>query len=399
MGKQQQKKTKKTERQNTHQQKHTNQCKNTMTTTIKSTTTTTIPPKASTSSASVSAVPHTLLRNVLGDEISNFVHGNNNNKNNQEEDDNKNNNKNKNKNNNNKNHDNHYDSFDCSCRILLVGAGGIGCELLKNLALSGFHSITVVDLDTIDVSNLNRQLLFRSHHVGQAKCTIAAQVAQNMILMSSSSSQVQQDQQEQLLAKTTTTKTTAMTHNDGGDKNSKNNDKKNKNNKVDYQAILGYVCDTSIFHVQFIQGFDLVLNALDNLTARRRVNRLCLAAHVPLIEAGTTGYLGQVNVIYQSAKNDNDNDDNDDDDTACYECQSVETPKVYPICTIRSTPSRPVHTIVWAKEFYKLLLSPQPQESMLFEDVTITATLEGEGSSSSSTTTSSSTYMETVQQI
>jgi len=39
-----------------------------------------------------------------------------------------------------------------SCRILLVGAGGIGCELLKNLALTGFRRVDVIDLDTIDVS-------------------------------------------------------------------------------------------------------------------------------------------------------------------------------------------------------------------------------------------------------
>jgi hypothetical protein len=39
------------------------------------------------------------------------------------------------------------------------------------------------------------------------------------------------------------------------------------------------------------------MNALDNLSARRHVNRVCLAAGVPLIESGTQGYLGQVQVI------------------------------------------------------------------------------------------------------
>lgn len=41
--------------------------------------------------------------------------------------------------------------------------------------------------------------------------------------------------------------------------------------------------------------------------------------------------------------------------TACYECQPKPTQKVYPICTIRSTPDKPVHCVVWAKELFKLL--------------------------------------------
>ena len=48
------------------------------------------------------------------------------------------------------------------------------------------------------------------------------------------------------------------------------------------------------YDVDFFKSFDLIMNGLDNLEARRHVNRLCLAAETPLIESGTAGYLGQV---------------------------------------------------------------------------------------------------------
>lgn len=65
---------------------------------------------------------------------------------------------------------------------------------------------------------------------------------------------------------------------------------------------------------------------------------MCLATDVPLIESGTTGFNGQVQVIKKGK-------------TACYDCTEKEVPKTYPVCTIRSTPSQPIHCIVWAKSY------------------------------------------------
>ncbi|KAM3082440.1 E1 ubiquitin-activating protein uba2 [Clarireedia jacksonii] len=174
-------------------------------------------------------------------------------------------------------------------RILMVGAGGIGCELLKNLVLAGFGEIHIVDLDTIDLSNLNRQFLFRHEHIKKSKALVAKEAAHRF------------------------------------------------NPKVKLEAHHANIKDAQ-FNVDWFKGFTMVFNALDNLEARRHVNKMCLAADIPLIESGTTGFNGQVQVIKKGQ-------------TACYDCTTKETPKTFPVCTIRSTPSQPIHCIVWGKSY------------------------------------------------
>ncbi|XP_041967146.1 SUMO-activating enzyme subunit 2 isoform X2 [Alosa alosa] len=109
------------------------------------------------------------------------------------------------------------------------------------------------------------------------------------------------------------------------------------------------------YNVEFFRKFVLVMNALDNRAARNHVNRMCLAADIPLIESGTAGYLGQVTVIKKGQ-------------TECYECQPKPTQKTFPGCTIRNTPSEPIHCIVWAKYLFNQLFGEEDADQEVSPD-------------------------------
>lgn len=98
--------------------------------------------------------------------------------------------------------------------------------------------------------------------------------------------------------------------------------------------------------------------ALDNQDARSYVNRVCMSLKIPLIEAGSLGYMGQAYSIIQGF-------------SRCYDC--FEKPidqKSYPACTIRTLPEKPVHCIIWAKFLFGILFGPTDEgESNLLEDL------------------------------
>ncbi|WVQ86114.1 hypothetical protein IAT38_008282 [Cryptococcus sp. DSM 104549] len=180
-----------------------------------------------------------------------------------------------------------------AAKILVIGAGGLGCEILQNLALSGFNDIHVIDMDTIDISNLNRQFLFREADVGKSKALVAAEFIMKRV-----------------------PGVTVTPH----------------HNKIQDHPI------------SFYEQFNIVVAGLDSISARRWLNATLVEMAQadpeqlkPLIDGGTEGFKGQARVILPTV-------------TSCYECSidMLTPPTAFPICTIANTPRLPEHCIEWA---------------------------------------------------
>ncbi|MCJ1354679.1 MAG: hypothetical protein MMC33_004668 [Icmadophila ericetorum] len=181
-----------------------------------------------------------------------------------------------------------------SSKVLVIGAGGLGCEILKNLALSGFKDIHVIDMDIIDVSNLNRQFLFREADVGKSKAECAAAFVEKRV------------------------------------------------KGVKITPFNGKIQDKD---EEFYMQFNFVVCGLDSIEARRWINATLVGmvdmddpeSLKPLIDGGTEGFKGQARVILPTL-------------TSCIECQlDMHAPRpAVPLCTLATIPRQPQHCIEWA---------------------------------------------------
>lgn len=196
-------------------------------------------------------------------------------------------------------------------KLFVVGSGAIGCEILKNLAAMGagtgnFGSVVVTDMDTIEKSNLSRQLLFRDSDIGKFKSKAAEEAVFRM--------------NPSVSVKSHTSKV--------GDEE-----------------------DPGPFDSKFwSEHVDIILNALDNMEARLFMDEQCVANQKALVDAGTLGSKGNVQVVvpYQSES---------------YGSSADPPEPAIPVCTLKNFPYAISHTIQWGRDLFDGLFVRRPNQA------------------------------------
>jgi len=146
-------------------------------------------------------------------------------------------------------------------KVLVVGAGALGNELVKNLVLLGVGTVVVIDLDTVENSNLSRCVLFREADEGRPKAEVVAGAARAL------------------------------------------------NPEARVVAVVGDV--RTAFGLRIFDEVDVVLGGLDNREARLYVNQSCWKTTTPWIDGAIEGLMGTMRVFVPP-------------DSACYECTMGE---------------------------------------------------------------------------
>lgn len=191
--------------------------------------------------------------------------------------------------------------------ILVIGAGGIGCEIMKNLVMLGCKKISIIDLDVVEKSNLNRQFLFDNNCIGRPKALMLKEAIEKYC----------------------------------------------SDRDLKLSAYYADVKDTHLFPIEFFRQFDILVNALDNISARLYINKISYLLSIPLVNSGTEGYLGFVG-CYDRTK-----------DTPCYACTDKPRKKTIPVCSIRSKPQSIEHCVIWAKNVYEIFFCSRVSDGYL----------------------------------
>ena len=147
-------------------------------------------------------------------------------------------------------------------RLCIVGAGGLGVPAALLAAAAGFGQLTIIDDDTIDATNLNRQFIYQPDQIGMAKAEVLAgfAAAQNPHIT-----------------------VTSQPH----------------------------YCDEARAG-ELAATHDIIIDASDNIETRQRLNRACLRSQTPLIFVGAIRFEGQLMVIAPHLS--------DKGESACFSC-------------------------------------------------------------------------------
>jgi ubiquitin-activating enzyme E1 len=181
--------------------------------------------------------------------------------------------------------------------VFMIGAGALGCEFLKEFALMGISTkqglTTVTDNDNIEISNLNRQFLFRRDDVSHPKSKTACDVVKKM------------------------------------------------NSEYKCKDLQLYVAPETenIFDDKFWNTQDCVINAVDNVKARRYIDSRCTWFGKPLIDSGTLGTKAHVQLIYPQV-------------TSCYNDTQDPQEEGIPMCTLHNFPATIEHCIEWGRNHF-----------------------------------------------
>lgn len=139
-------------------------------------------------------------------------------------------------------------------RVLVIGAGGLGCPILQYFVAVGVGNIGIVDFDKVELHNLHRQILYTENHVGQLKASIAKSILENV------------------------------------------------NPHITIQSFKEKL--TLENATEIITNFDIIVDGTDNFTTRYIINDSCVALKKPLIYGSIFKFEGQVAVFnHKNSKN------------------------------------------------------------------------------------------------